>query len=1331
MSNVITNAYRKEKDGSIKEYYFPSTGSVISLTGFTSYSGTSIPAIDANTSALDAIRYIDANIKKLSNEKVNTSSLAVVATSGKYSDLTGKPSIPTNVSELNNDKGYISSVSWNDILNKPSSYTPSSHTQSASTITSMAGYTIQDADEIVVNDTLNQAIGKLEGSLNNKVSKGETVVAATKATQDGSGNVITSTYVKAVTSSGNTVTITKGNDATTSFTISDTDEKVKSEPNGTIKAYLIGTSSSATSTGTTVFDPNIYTTSTAGELVANKFTGTLSGKATSAGQADKLSSAKTITLTGAVTGSTSFDGSANKTITTTLSDIDASKITSGTIDIARIPKAAIPELKIVADDTARFALTTSDVQNGDTVQVESTGKMYYVKDQTKLSSEAGYAVYTAGAASSVDWSGITNKPTTFTPASHTQAASTITGLAVVATSGNYSDLNGKPTIPSKVSQLTNDSGYITGVTWDDVTGKPTTFTPASHTQAASTITGLATVATSGSYADLTNKPTIPSKVSQLTNDSGYITGVSWSQVTDKPSSFTPDSHNQASNTITALTGYAKPSATGAIGTSDSLNSALGKLEKGLDGKLSTTGTAVKATADAAGNNIASTYVKGLSVSGKVITYTKGDGSTGTITTQDTTYGAATSSALGLVKVGSNITNTSGTISLTKANVTNALGYTPPTTDTKYSVMTGATSDADGTSGLVPAPAAGSQTKYLRADGTWQTPPDTNTTYGAATSSTLGLVKVGSNITNSSGTISLTKANVTNALGYTPPTTNTTYNVMTGATSSAAGSDGLVPAPAAGKQASFLRGDGTWVVPTNTWTAFKGATADAAGTAGYVPAPAKGDQAKFFRADGTWVVPTNTTYSAGTGISLSGTTINNSGVRSVVAGSSANQLSVNTNGTTATITINNVANATSASSATKATQDSAGQQINTTYIKGLSVSGKTITYTKGDGTTGTITTQDTNTTYSAFTGATSSAAGGTGLVPAPAAGAQAKYLRADGTWQTPPDTNTTYSASNGISLSGTTFSNSGVRSIATGSSNGTISVNTNGTTANVAVKGLGSAAYTASSAYAAASHTHPQDNNFLAHGNEFNFIPTLTANMDVHFNYRQTGGNNTSGYKITNYHFSNGAGSTDGVTVIAGTFSGALSGTATKATQDSAGQQINTTYIKGLSVSGKTITYTKGDGSTGTITTQDTNTTYSAFKGATSSAAGGAGLVPAPAAGAQAKYLRADGTWQTPPDTNTTYSASNGISLSGTTFSNSGVRSIATGGSNGTISVNTNGTTTNVAVKGLGSAAYSNTSAFAAASHSHSNYALKTDIPSIWDSDGHLVSPAGWKLWVTN
>ena len=51
---------------------------------------------------------------------------------------------------------------------------------------------------------------------------------------------------------------------------------------------------------------------------------------------------------------------------------------------------------------------------------------------------------------------------------------------------------------------------------------------------------------------------------------------------------------------------------------------------------------------------------------------------------------------------------------------------------------------------------------------------------------------------------------------------------------------------------------------------------------------------------------------------------------------------------------------------------------------------------------------------------------------------------------------------------------------------------------------------------------------------------------------------------------------------------------------------------------------------------DIDTTYSNMVGATASAAGKAGLVPAPAAGAQAKYLRGDGTWQTPPDNYTVF-----------------------------------------------------------------------------------------------
>ena len=58
------------------------------------------------------------------------------------------------------------------------------------------------------------------------------------------------------------------------------------------------------------------------------------------------------------------------------------------------------------------------------------------------------------------------------------------------------------------------------------------------------------------------------------------------------------------------------------------------------------------------------------------------------------------------------------------------------------------------------------------------------TLPTATASVLGGVKTGSNITNSDGTISITKANVTAALGYTPPTTNTWRGIQDNLTSTA-------------------------------------------------------------------------------------------------------------------------------------------------------------------------------------------------------------------------------------------------------------------------------------------------------------------------------------------------------------------------------------------------------------------------------------------------------------------------------------------------------------------------------------------------------------------
>lgn len=92
----------------------------------------------------------------------------------------------------------------------------------------------------------------------------------------------------------------------------------------------------------------------------------------------------------------------------------------------------------------------------------------------------------------------------------THPASMITGLAKVATSGKYSDLSGTPTsLPANGGNSTTVNNHT--VNSDVPANAKFTDTVYTHpsTHPASMITGLATVATTGSYNDLTDKPTIP------------------------------------------------------------------------------------------------------------------------------------------------------------------------------------------------------------------------------------------------------------------------------------------------------------------------------------------------------------------------------------------------------------------------------------------------------------------------------------------------------------------------------------------------------------------------------------------------------------------------------------------------------------------------------------------------------------------------------------------------------------------------------------------------------------------------------------------------------
>lgn len=93
--------------------------------------------------------------------------------------------------------------------------------------------------------------------------------------------------------------------------------------------------------------------------------------------------------------------------------------------------------------------------------------------------------------------------------SHTHSASNITGLAEVATTGEYSSLSGTPSLAT----------VATSGDYNDLTNKPTAYThPATHP--ASMIAGLSDVATSGSYNDLADKPTIPTVPASLPANGG-------------------------------------------------------------------------------------------------------------------------------------------------------------------------------------------------------------------------------------------------------------------------------------------------------------------------------------------------------------------------------------------------------------------------------------------------------------------------------------------------------------------------------------------------------------------------------------------------------------------------------------------------------------------------------------------------------------------------------------------------------------------------------------------------------------------------------------------
>lgn len=340
------------------------------------------------------------------------------------------------------------------------------------------------------------------------------------------------------------------------------------------------------------------------------------------------------------------------------------------------------------------------------------------------------------------------------------------------------------------------------------------------------------------------------------------------------------------------------------------------------------------------------------------------------------------------------------------------------TDTTYNAFTGASDSVDGSQGLVPKPTKGNQSKFLKADGSWATPTDT--TYPIVSSTKDGLVpKFDANdgtidqqdkdwvLTNNNGSIGWYKL-PTNAFN------NSTYSLVNSS------SNGLVPILPTTNSTTISTQADEWVLtttkggepswrklPTTAFYSLPTAKTNALGgiKVGSVSTSAFADlTGKYYtvNVDKNGVayvnVPwTDTPYTLPTasstlgGVKTTSTVSSTTGLTAcpIIDGvvyykdsDSNTWRGIYVGGTSKMGTANN----------TKALNFAAGNNVTISYAAPGTASGQS-----GNASYGTLTINATN-TWTAWSGATSSANGTAGYMPAPTSAQRNQFLRGDGTWQ---------------------------------------------------------------------------------------------------------------------------------------------------------------------------------------------------------------------------------------------------------------------------------------------------------------------------------------------
>ena len=553
-----------------------------------------------------------------------------------------------------------------------------------------------------------------------------------------------------------------------------------------------------------------------------------------AGTATKLATSRVIAIAGAVSGSATFDGSTNISISTTLANIDASKITSGTLNadrlpeipISKIPAAAMERLYVVESQSAAMSLT---IQEGDVVQIGSGGPMYFCVSESASTFATKFKVFTAGAATSVPWSGVTNAPTKLSKFTNdsgfTTNKGTVTSVAMSVPTGL--SVSGSPITASGTLALSYTSGYSIPTTakqtnWDtaygwgnhasagyvknsvdeNITGiknfmngfkvftnsattsnEYNTTGKINHTDyAAPIIFGTnsskawwSTQFQSSTILLIGRANSIPIRIRSLNSIEGNASEIYATRFYQNEKLVATEEWVTNKGYLTSVPAQTWASITGKPSTFTP--SAHTQSYTTLTGSTTTANQAIVSNGTANGwtlktlgsNAFNSTSYIPTSVS--VVASTLAAGSSATAS-----YDASTNKfTFGIPRGATGAQGAAAGFGTPTASVTNTVG-TPSVTVTASGSNTAkvfnfAFTNLKGDTGATGPAGTYTAGANITISGNVISATDTKYTLPTATSSVLGGVKVGSNITLSSGTISLSKSNVTSALGYTPANTS--------------------------------------------------------------------------------------------------------------------------------------------------------------------------------------------------------------------------------------------------------------------------------------------------------------------------------------------------------------------------------------------------------------------------------------------------------------------------------------------------------------------------------------------------------------------------------